>query len=254
MMRICANKMRAFRTLASQIGALNTVLYGIDRGCAALTAGRVRLFKYYFVAQPVIDLPRLPAGRGRKLQARLVPQGDALTVRFPRPPDVIAGRYRQGAQCLALYKDDEFAGFHWHVHRHYEEDEVRASFLLKNSSSVWDFDVHVEPAHRLGVAFLRLWDEANALLFRQGVRWSCSRISAYNPDSMKSHGRMGAAVLGQAVFISIGRWQFMFSDLKPYFHVSISSRSRPVFDVDTSSLALPSTSSNPSSWRNHAAL
>jgi hypothetical protein len=246
-------KLEGFQDIARQVGKVNAVLYAMDRGFSAISGGRVRIFKYHFVAQPVLATPFLPPGRGRKLEVRQVPPGDPLAVSFPRPAAVIAERYRQGARCLAACKDGELVGYHWHVHRRYEEDEVRATFGLKNAAAVWDFDVQVAPAHRLGVAFLRLWDEANALLSGQGVRWSCSRISAYNPESMKSHGRLNAAILGTAVFIRIGPWQAMCSDVQPHWHLSFSGHSRPVFDFDTTWLDSHETGPTPSPWRNHAA-
>jgi hypothetical protein len=253
MLRYCARKLKGFQDIARQIGVVNAVLLAMDRALNAASRGRLRVFKYHFVAQPVLATPLLPPGRGKKLEVRLVPQDDPLAQQFPRPRAVIEDRYRQGAHCLAASKDGELVGYHWHVHRRYEEDEVRAVFALNDQAAVWDFDVQVSPAHRLGMAFLRLWDEANALLSRQGVRWTCSRISAYNAESIKAHGRLQARLLGSAIFVRIGPWQFMIADMRPYCHISFTSRSRPAFHFDTTWLDSEEASRNPSSWRNHAA-
>ncbi|NEX64135.1 hypothetical protein [Noviherbaspirillum galbum] len=249
----CMKLSKAYRETVAQLGAGNAFLYAMDRVLSAASGGRIRIVKYYVVAQPVSGDALLPPGRGRKLTVRPVLPGDDLARAFPRPPAVIDSRYRQGAHCLAAYKDGEFVGFHWHVHRQYEEDEVRAIFGMKSPAAVWDFDVHIEPGHRLGIAFLRLWEEANGLLAGQGVHWSCSRISAYNADSLRSHGRLSATRLGMAVFLRIGPWQAMMSNMRPRLHVSLQAASRPVFQIDTTWLDASRPGRNPSLWRNHAA-
>lgn len=255
MLNGCAKKIRGLIQTGRQIGAVNTILYVSDRALATVSGGRARLYKYYFVAQPVSTAARLPGGRGKKLLAREVAIGDEATRHFPRPSSVIAQRYGQGARCIAAFKDETFVGYHWHLHGCYREDEVRAAYLPEPSgAAVWDFDVHVEPGFRLGVAFLRLWDEANAMLAQQGVRWSCSRISAYNAESMKSHTRLAATKMGCSIFLKAGSWQIVFSTIRPYVHLSFRAQSTPVFHFDTTLLAAPARPlQEQQSWRNHAA-
>lgn len=251
----CAKKIRGFLQTARQIGAVNMILYVTDRALAVASSGHARLYKYYFVAQPVSSTPRLLGRRGKTLLVHEVAARDDATRHFPRPPSVIAQRYVQGARCVAAFKDGVFVGYHWHLHGCYREDEVRATYFpAPPGAAVWDFDVHVEPEFRMGVAFLRLWDEANALLAQQGVQWSCSRISAYNVESMKSHARLAATKMGCAVFLKAGSLQTVFSTIRPYVHLSLRARSAPAFRFDTTVLVTPARpAQDQPSWRNHAA-
>ena len=97
--------------------------------------------------------------------------------------------------------------------------------------SVWDFDVYVEPRLRLGRTMARLWDEAYRRWYAQGVRWSFSRISAFNSRSMLSHARMGAHRIGMATFLSAGNWQISISSIAPRLHFSTHARSFPEFSL-----------------------
>ncbi|MDD2759554.1 MAG: hypothetical protein PHH11_04605, partial [Methylomonas sp.] len=93
-----------------------------------------------------------------------------------------------------------------------------------------DFDVYVEPKYRLSPTFLKLWDEASARLLREGVSWSLSRISAFNTMSLSSHKRMGAKIIGWAVFFQMAGIQLTISSLKPFLHISLSNASLPTFE------------------------
>ena len=93
--------------------------------------------------------------------------------------------------------------------------------------AAWDFDVYVDPEHRSGLGFARLWDEANGWLRRRGVAFSWSRISAFNPGSLASHARLGARVAGKATFFRLGPCQLMIASLPPYFHISWRRQDMP---------------------------
>jgi hypothetical protein len=111
----------------------------------------------------------------------------------------------------------------------YEEDDVRCLFVLEPAGEAsWDFDVFVDPTARLGFAFLRLWDEANRLLSSEGVKWSISRISAFNVGSLASHRRLGLRRIASAVFVCVGPVQLMFATCRPYVHLALGAASRPV--------------------------
>jgi hypothetical protein len=206
-----------------QLGWLNASLYLLNVGLTRATRGSVRLHKYYFIAQPVAAQPLLSGGRGAAIEVREVAQFDPLVRAFPRPAWVMPYRYGQGAVCLAAFKDASCVGFLWMLLGPYREDEVRCRYIpLPQGAAAWDFDVYVYPEHRNSLVFLRLWDEANRYLAARGVRWSLSRISAFNPGSLSSHARMGARRIGSAVFLSIGSWQISAASVPTRFSISKS--------------------------------
>lgn len=225
-MKIFVARMRA---LIADLGAANAALHLFDRVLSVVTAGRVRIFKYYFVAQPVPETAFL-ARPSARMTVREISAGDRQIADFPRPRDVIEDRFRQGARCFALYGDGRFVGFIWLLFGSYQEDEVRCRYT-PGAYCAWDFDVHIEPSFRLGRAFARLWDEANAIMRTKGVRWSLSRISAFNPASMTSHARMGAHRMGSALFFKVGMAQVMVGTQAPYFYVSITEKSFPTIKL-----------------------
>jgi hypothetical protein len=115
----------------------------------------------------------------------------------------------------------------------YQEDEVRCRYVpLPVGKSAWDFDVYVEPEHRNGIAFLRLWDEANRFLAAHQIQWSLSRVSAFNSGSILSHARMGAQRIGAVTFLSMRSWQMSVSTVPPYIHFSTHADSFPTFALN----------------------
>lgn len=238
---------RVYVTLR-ELGWFNTSLYGLNRLLGRVSKGRLRLYRYYLTAQPVAASALLPSGRGRKIEIRLIQEQDEIIAQFPRPPGVIQARFKQNAKCLVASKEQRFIGFLWFLpgNHHYQEDEVRARYIpLPAERTAWDFDVYVEPDFRIGLTFLRLWDEANRILRENGVQWSCSRISAFNAGSLASHGRLGTLFLGSAIFFCAGRWQVSFASISPYFHLSSCPSSFPEFRINTEELRRPvSTSQN----------
>lgn len=220
--------MKIFR----ELGVLNTMVYVLDRLLRALFRGHARLHKYYFMAQPVAARPWLPARRGLSLEIRRLASGDPALTAFPRPQAAYPYRFRQGAVCLAAFKAQRPVGFLWFTVAPYMEDEVRCRYVpIPDGQAAWDFDVYVAPELRTGPAFLRLWDEANRLLRSQGVRWSFSRVSAFNPLSVASHSRMGAARVGSVVFATLGGWQLSVASLRPFVYFSRNPASMPEFHL-----------------------
>lgn len=208
-----------------QLGLPDACWYALARALAVASRGRWSLYKYRFVAQPVRDRP-LCGGRGRRIDVRSAGPG-LDPAQFQRRPEVIGQRFAQGAQCLAAYVAGRLAGYLWYCLGAYQEDEVRARFVPATPDAAWDFDVQVFGEHQLGFAFARLWDEANRRLRERGVRWSLSRISAFNPGSRGVHARLGAVHIGSAVFLRCGSWQWMAATLPPWFHCSRSDASFP---------------------------
>jgi GNAT superfamily N-acetyltransferase len=220
----------------AQLGLLNAALYYLGRVLEKVSAGRCMLHFYHFVAQYVGDTPLIPA-RGRDIEIRRMSPDDAIPADYPRPVAVVRQRYEQGAQSLTAWRNGRLAGFLWLILDAYREDEVRANYRLASSRAAWDFDVWVRPEERLGWTFRRLWEAARRHLRQQGVRWTCSRISAFNPASLRAHAHIGTVRLGRALFLRCGAWQWMIASLAPYVHLSRGPASYPQLMFDTSALA-----------------
>ena len=215
----------ALRTL----GAWNGMLYLLHRLLVRVSGGAMQIVRYYLVAQPVPesaagDPP--PSGTTSIVEVR---EGDELVQTFPRPAEVIARRFRDGAVCLAAIAGRGFAGFIWLASGHYDEDEVHCRYVLVDEArSAWDYDVFVLPEYRLSRVFMRLWEAANRRLAGRGVRWSYSRISAFNPGSIRSHRGLGARRLHSATFLCVGSLQLGFFSLAPFVHLWWPGRTPPV--------------------------
>lgn len=220
-----------------ELGLGAGTLYASARVLARVSRGRIRLRAYYLVAQPVAAEPALPARRGRTIEVREIGLAQALELPVDRPRAVIERRMRHGARCLVARSDGRFLGFLWFQLGPYEEDEVRCRFVpAPEGLASWDFDVFVQPSARLGFAFARLWDEANALLAQHGIRWSLSRISAFNASSLAAHRRLGLKRLGTAAFLCVGDTQLMLSTLKPFIHIALRADARPKLELNVAKL------------------
>jgi hypothetical protein len=195
----------------------------------AISGGWARLIRYHIVVQPIADGSAVQASRSPVAQVREIFAGDSVTGDFPRPAAIVRERFASGARCFVAEYRGRFAGHIWLASPVYEEDEVRCRFELEDPHlSVWDFDVYVEPAYRMGRTFQQLWRQVNLELASSGLRWSFSRISAFNPASLSAHRRLGARAIGTASFLRLGRLEIMFSSLAPYFHLGWNPASRPV--------------------------
>src|SRR5207249_3151072 len=140
-------------------------LFAASRLLDALFAGRLRIVKYYFMAQQ-IGPPGPTAARSGSFSLVWVDVGCPLFSQVDRPPAVIASRFAQGARCLAaIAEGTQLAGFLWIVVGPYEEDEVRARFCPRPAgAAAWDFDVTIMPRYRMGRLFSYLWHCAGAEL------------------------------------------------------------------------------------------
>lgn len=210
--------------LIRELGTRTALLYLLDRALRRFSH-RCGFFFYQFLAQPVRERPRLPTARGRAYSFRLIQTADPALNVLGRPSAVISQRFSQGAQCLMTTRGDELVGCIWFVHRTYIEDEVRVDYVLPaNGACVWDFDVFVAPSERLGFLFAKQWDAFDALLKPQGVRYTISRINAFNQRSMASHRSLGAEKCGWALFLCLGSFQWMLSNRYPY--IALGGRPR----------------------------
>jgi hypothetical protein len=224
-----AGRLAALVDALRGLGAATTVLYLVGLALSRLSRGRIRLYGYRFVAQPVPAAPLLAPRTTEALTIRRVSPGDAIVAQFPRPARVIAARFAEGAVCFAAESRGQFAGFIWLNLAPYEDDEVRCRYVpIPEARTAWDFDVYVVPALRLGRAFARLWDAANAHLREHGVEWTFSRISAFNVQSIRAHARMGVKRVGSAVFVRFGSTQLAAFSVAPFVHACRDAKFRPV--------------------------
>ncbi|MBA4141420.1 MAG: hypothetical protein H0X43_00105 [Nitrosospira sp.] len=225
-------------------GGFNFCLFALDKVLVKISRGRIRLYRYYFIAQPVATTSLLPPGRGKAVRVLPIYEHDEIIGQFPRPATVIHERFKQGAQCLVALKEERFIGFIWLLLGSYQEDEIRARYTpLPAGKAAWDFDVYVAPQFRVGLTFPRLWDTANQVLTENNILWSCSRISAYNIGSLGAHARLGALSLGSTIFFCAGRWQVTLASIPPYFHLSSHAGSFPEFHLRTDGLSNTQSSS-----------
>ncbi len=217
------------RSVIKEVGWVDGALYGISRVLEKMSGQRVRLFKYYLVAQPIGSRAPKPIRQDPSVVIRRIDRGDSLVRSFPRPQTIIDQRYAASATCTAALVNAEFAGFIWLQKGRYQEDELRCTFVLQESSvSIWDFDVYIEPKYRIGRTMARLWGHVDSELSTQGVQWSFSRISAFNSASLSSHARLGTVICGSAVFMLIGPVQLSLLPDFPYAHVSFSEFCKPI--------------------------
>lgn len=212
------------------------LLYLLSRVLNRLFGERLRLVKYYFVAQPVVAAPAPVPQRPRagRFHIDWAPPDHPAFAHCGRPAAVIAARFAQGARCLlATAEHGQLAGFLWYIADGYDEDEVRARFVpAPHGAAIWDFDVTIFPQYRMSRLFAQLWAKATADLASRGVRHTLSRISAFNPMSIASHQRLGATVLGSALFVCVGGWELMLSTRQPRVHLSWRADQRPVLRVE----------------------
>lgn len=205
-----------FKLLVHELGASAAFLYLLNRLLRSVSS-KCGLYYYRFVAQPLADHPRLPPTRGKAFSFRLLKTDEPLLADLGRPSAVIRQRFDQGAQCLIATKKEALVGCIWFVRRIYAEDEVRVDyFLSQDGRFVWDFDVFVAESERLGFLFAKQWDAFDALLKPQGVRYTMSRINAFNQRSIASHQALGARDCGWALFLRLGSFQWMVSNQRPF--------------------------------------
>jgi hypothetical protein len=218
-----------------ELGWLDFTLYILNE-ISNRTTGRQPLRKYYLFAQPVPAKPMLPRNRGATIHVRVMSADEALHS-VSRPKSVLMDRIRQDALCLGAFQDLALIGYIWYMTGVYQEDEVRCDFLpAPQGQSAWDFDIFLEPRCRGTFAFPRLWDAAFEQMRLRGIKWSMSRISAFNSVSIESQKRMNARIVGSLTFFKLWGCQFMFGSLPPYVHLSIGQQSRPLVRVPAPSV------------------
>lgn len=231
--------MQRFKQTLRTFGWADTLTYTAAWLLRKVSFDHAALRKYYFVAQPVQAgaSPRQPSGSTRLYLAE---QADAVIAQAGRPDAVITERFAQQSRCVVAEKNGELAGFIWLCPYVYREDEVRCDYRwTPAAAAAWDFDVFVAPPFRLGRLFARLWEHTHALLQREGVQWTLSRIDAFNANSLAVHRKLGARELARGWFLSWGGVQLAAFTVAPYVHLSTPRGRRPEICLDLAVLAAP---------------
>lgn len=211
------------RLTLRELGFAQSVLYALHKVVSQLPGSRSGVFSYGFYCQP------LQAGEGVDALQPVQPT-HAPVSEFPRPQEIIQQRFAQEHLCFVVDVKDNFAGYAWFAEKAMLEDEVDCTYVLAAADMVWDYDVFVAPKYRIGRAFSRLWGGSAAYLTEQGYRRTLSRISRFNPDSLRAHARLGAERVGSAVFCRAFGVQLMFAAQAPYLSLTRSGGTRLEFD------------------------
>jgi hypothetical protein len=212
-----------------EFGLLAGMLYSIDRLLGRMRTGWA-LRVYEIMVQPIPEQgDLLPERLAQHFVICEIPNGAMELSSMPVPAHVLASRHEQGATCLGAFRRGELIGYIWFVPKRYLEDEVRCVFELRPlDQAVFDFDLYIFPAHRLGLGFVAIWNGANRYLRERGVRYTYSRVTRFNLPSRRAHRYLGSKMLGRAVFLQIGSLELMVSTLPPFVHLSCDDSSRVV--------------------------
>lgn len=211
-----------FKELGLQVG----IFYLADK-CLAQISPNLRLFCHALMVQPISDKPLLPISLTSSFKCKEIKRGDDCLVSMPPPAEIIEYRFNQNAICIGIFKNDEFIGYIWFAFYNYKEDVTRCIYLLEPvSSSVFDFDLYIFPAHRLGLAFMVIWDEANKFLHDRGIHQTFSRLSQSNIASKKAHDHLGWKRVGQLFYLKIWQFEVMLATIYPYIGFSFRESGR----------------------------
>jgi len=203
-------------------------LYVLHRLLQKASSGRAAIVPYLLVAQPVGNAALAAMKPAAGFMVQRVGPGHPLLTAFPRPAEVIAQRFADGAACFAATVNGQFAGHIWIAHFRYVEDEVRCVYEISDPAlGAWDYDVYVEPRFRIGRTMGRMWKAVDEALAAEGVKWSFSRINRFNSASVKSHQRLGAVTVGRVVFWVVGGMQIGIGRSVGFLHVSVKQCTVP---------------------------
>ena len=219
--RLAMSKMERLRSIFSELGLATGLVY--------LTALMFRKFlpffsveRYYVVAQPVPARALLPERRGKNISVHLIKTDHPLLASLPRPQEELARRFSGGAVCFLAMRDEQIVGYLWVTQSPYREPVHRCEFDPCPSRQIaWDFDMWIQPDERLGLAFVRMWDRCNSYLRERGVTWTCSRVSAFNSASLRSHARLGMRVMHTLTYLTAGSLELLVADVAPFLALSV---------------------------------
>jgi len=219
------------KKIINEMGVTAFLLYTLSKILNKLNK-KSGIHYYLFVYQEISLAPRLPPHRGKNFTFDILTEYSNILDALPRPQKVIQERFNLGYSCITAKKDGVFVGCIWISLHSYIEDEVRSIYTPQPSGKVaWDFDVFIDPGYRATYLFPKLWDETDAYLRRLGFEATASRISGFNAQSINSHTKLGAEIIGKAIYITIGRLQMSLSSLSPFLHVSFKETSVPEYKL-----------------------
>ena len=66
-----------------QWGWFNVSLFILNKFFVIVSNGRLRLYRYHLIAQPISRTPLLPPRRGRNIDVRLIHEKDEIVRQFP---------------------------------------------------------------------------------------------------------------------------------------------------------------------------
>jgi hypothetical protein len=209
-----------------QFGLFAGLLYGVGRLLQQVSSS-VRLFAYELMVQPITDRALIPPRLAKRLEIREIRRGDPEVLLMPARPDIKSARFEQNAVCLGAFQDGRFIAYMWFCFRAYDEDEVRCTYVLTpQEAAVFDFDFYIFPEHRLGLAFVGLWDGANRFLRARGIKYTYSRLTQFNVASKRAHDHLGWKRVGRALFLHAWDFEVMIATIFPYLHFSLRKTSR----------------------------
>lgn len=217
-------------------GPLITLAYGLHSLLRALGLGSCQF--YGFFVQQLSD-----GAMPRCYHSQLIEIPQQFGEELGLAKDVIRQRLGDGAQCVGTFyqnnSSDEapLVGAVWYAKPPFLEDEVAAVYRHEGQQSwCWDFGVYVHPEWRSSRAFAASWMGVTAHMRHAGFIASLSRISLYNKSSVLAHQRLGAALVGRALFVRLGSLQITLSNRKPWLKLTWRGKNPPIFSFDLAKL------------------
>lgn len=226
-------KSRIYR-IYNELGAINGLLYLLDILLRSTTkSGFIR--RYYIVSQPVkVDIIKIENKPRNFILRRLTATCHDVIDQMPRDNILLHQRLLDNAFCFYSMNGGHLSGMLWFRKYSYTEDEVSCIYRLSPPDVlVWDFDVFIDKKYRMGVLFYKLWNEAMIRLMADGIKYTVSRISAFNTNSVRSHQRLGASIVGVITFLVIKNYQITMIGKWPFILVTgFSGGRKPVLYID----------------------
>lgn len=196
------------------------------------------LYPYEFVVQRIPEQPLLPPALASGGYAERLLPGSGWLIPSGVPAHTLLERFSRGDGGVAAIRKNQLAGYAWWAVQSYQEQEVRCTFEWEGGrESVFDFDVHVRPEHRMGLGFMAVWDALAEQLRREGVRYSYSRISRFNIGSQRAHARLGASAIGRVLFMRAGPLTVALTGQVPYVRVALGGGCRLRLRLDLAGLS-----------------